>query len=134
MVSAPSSNQGEHRRKPAGTYPVLSAVKGLKETPSLDLASLPRSVTDEAERYRGLLFYHRGSLRPATARERVNASPHDPTNRWRDKSSRSPALFQEAGACRATLTTLPMRYASFEVRTSLTRVDAPRSSIEKPEH
>src|SRR5205807_3505901 len=80
----------------------IRTVKGLKETPSLDLASLPRSVTDEAEWYRGLLFYHRGSLRPATARERVNASPHDPTNRWRDKSSRSPALFQEAGACRAT--------------------------------
>src|SRR5881396_1446161 len=34
----------------------------------------------------------------------------------------------------AALTTLPMRYASFEVRTSLTRVDDPRSSIEKPEH
>src|SRR5437899_10150390 len=106
MVSAPSSNQGEHLRKPAGMHPLLSAVKGLKETPSLDLASLPPSVTDEAEWYRGSLFYHRGSLRQAAARERVNASPHDPTNRWRDRSSRSRALFQEAGACRATFHTI----------------------------
>src|SRR5947208_15285507 len=97
MVSAPSSNQGEHRRKPTGTYPVLSAVKGLKETPSLDLASLPPSVTDEAKWYRGLLFYHRGSLRQATARERMNASPNDPTNRWRDKSSRNQAVCKEDG-------------------------------------
>src|SRR5438093_12922676 len=102
MVSAPSSNQGEHRRKPAGTYPVLSAVKGLKETPSLDLASLPPSVTDEAKWYRGLLFYHRGSLRQATARDRVNASPHELRNRWRDKSFRSLALCQDSFVCGAT--------------------------------